>query len=169
MAPSCARRPRGWKGIVRSRYASTVVSTELDEVDDRIVEILRADGRISWKHLAARVHLAPSSVAERVRRLEDRGVIVGYSAQVDPGQLGRSVRAVIDVSLVPGDQADAFEQRVVERNEVVLAAYVTGSADYTMVVECVGADGLDAFVRWVRADEAVARTESKLMLRSIVG
>lgn len=96
-------------------------------------------------------------------------MIVGYSAQVDPGQLGRSVRAVIDVSLVPGDQADAFERRVAERDEVVLAAYVTGSADYTMVVECVGADGLDAFVRWVRADEAVARTESKLMLRSIVG
>jgi Lrp/AsnC family leucine-responsive transcriptional regulator len=62
-----------------------------------------------------------------------------------------------------------WTRRVVERDEVVMAAYVTGSADYTIVVECVGADGLDAFVRWVRADEAVARTESKLMLRSIVG
>ena len=141
----------------------------LDPLDTRIVEILRTDGRISWRDLADRVHLAPSSVAERVRRLEERGVITGYSAQLDPGKLGRSVRAVIDVSLVPGDQADAFEARVVGRDEVVLAAYVTGSADYTMVVECVGADGLDAFVRWVRADEAVARTESKLMLRSIVG
>ena len=146
-----------------------MVSTDLDPIDARIIEILRTDGRISWRNLADRVHLAPSSVAERVRRLEERGVIVGYGAQIDPTQLGRSVRAVIDVSLVPGDQADAFEQRVVERDEVVLAAYDTGSADYTIVVECVGADGLDAFVRWVRADEAVARTESKLMLRSIIG
>ena len=124
---------------------------------------------MSWRDLADHVHLAPSSVAERVRRLEERGVITGYGARVDPEALGRSVRAVIDVSLVPGDEADAFEARVVEREEVVLAAYVTGSADYTMVVECAGADGLDAFVRWVRADEAVARTESKLMLRAIVG
>ncbi len=124
---------------------------------------------MSWRDLADHVHLAPSSVADRVRRLEQRGVITGYCARVDPAALGRSVRAVIDVSLVPGDEADAFERRVVERDEVVLAAYVTGSADYTIVVECAGADGLDAFVRWVRADEAVARTESKLMLRSIVG
>ena len=138
-------------------------------MDARIIGILRDRGRMSWRDLAGHVHLAPSSVAERVRRLEERGVITGYGARVDPAALGRSVRAVIDVSLVPGDEADAFEQRVVERNEVVLAAYVTGSADYTMVVECEGADGLDAFVRWVRADGAVARTESKLMLRSIVG
>ncbi len=122
-------------------------------------------GAISSEH----VHLAPSSVAERVRRLEERGIITGYGARIDAAALGRSVRAVIDVSLVPGDEVDAFERRLVERDEVVMAAYVTGSADYTMVVECAGADGLDAFVRWVRADEAVARTESKLMLRSIVG
>ena len=141
----------------------------LDSIDARIVEILREDGRISWRDLAARVHLAPSSVAERVRRLEERQVIVGYNARLDSAKLGRSVRAILDVSLVPGDHADAFEQRVVGREEVVLAAYVTGSADYTIVVECAGAEGLDAFVRWVRADEAVARTESKLMLRSLVG
>jgi len=146
-----------------------MVSTDIDSLDARIIDELRHRGRMSWRDLADRVHLAPSSVAERVRRLEERGVITGYGARVDPAALGRSVRAVIDVSLVPGDEADAFEARVVEREEVVLAAYVTGSADYTMVVECVGADGLDAFVRWVRADEAVARTESKLMLRSIVG
>ena len=65
--------------------------------------------------------------------------------------------------------ADEFERRLADRDEVVFAAYVTGSADYSIVVECAGAPGLDAFVRWVRADEAVARTESKLVLRSIVG
>lgn len=104
-----------------------------------------------------------------MRRLESRGVITGYAARIDPVAVGRSVRAVIDVSLVPGDEADAFESRLIDRDEVILAAYVTGSADYTMVVECAGAEGLDAFVRWVRADHAVARTESKMMLRSIVG
>lgn len=108
-------------------------------------------------------------MAERVRRLEERGVITGYSAQVDPEAVGRTVRAVVDVSLVPGDEADAFELRLLDRDEVVMAAYVTGSADYTIVAECIGANGLDAFVRWMRADTAVGRTESKLMLRSLVG
>jgi Lrp/AsnC family leucine-responsive transcriptional regulator len=141
----------------------------IDDLDTRIIAILRNDGRISWRELAERVHLAPSSVADRVRRLETRGVITGYSAQVDPAAMGRTVRAVVDVSLVPGDEADAFEARLLQRDEVVMAAYVTGSADYTIVAECVGAEGLDTFVRWVRADTAVGRTESKLMLRSVIG
>jgi Lrp/AsnC family leucine-responsive transcriptional regulator len=141
----------------------------IDHLDTRIIAILRNDGRISWRELAERVHLAPSSVADRVRRLETRGVITGYSAQVDPAAMGRTVRAVVDVSLVPGDEADAFEARLLQRDEVVMAAYVTGSADYTIVAECVGAEGLDTFVRWVRADTAVGRTESKLMLRSVIG
>lgn len=150
-------------------YALTMDSAEIDQIDTRILGILRSHGRISWKELADRVHLAPSSVAERVRRLEERGVISGYTARIDPAAIGRGVRAVVDVSLVPGDQADAFEARLVERDEVTLAGYVTGSSDYTIVADCAGADGLDAFVRWVRADEAVARTESKLLLRSVVG
>lgn len=146
-----------------------VETTANDQIDARILDILRSDGRISWRELAERVHLAPSSVADRVRRLENRGVITGYSARIDPAAVGRTVRAVVDVSLVPGDEADAFETRLAERDEVVMAAYVTGSADYTIVAECAGAEGLDSFVRWVRADTAVGRTESKLMLRSVIG
>jgi Lrp/AsnC family leucine-responsive transcriptional regulator len=146
-----------------------VETADQDPIDARIIGILRLNGRISWKELADRVHLAPSSVADRVRRLEERGVINGYSARIDPAAVGRTVRAVVDVSLAPGDEADAFEARLVKRDEIIMAAYVTGSSDYTIVAECAGAEGLDAFVRWVRADEAVVRTESKLMLRSVVG
>lgn len=142
-------------------------SEVIDKIDRRIIAQMQNDGRISWRELGDRVHLAATSVAERVRRMEDAGVIKGYRAVVDSAALGRSVRAVVDVSLGAGDVADAFERRLAERDEVVFAAYVTGSADYTVVVECEGADGLDAFVRWVRADKAVARTESKLILRSI--
>jgi Lrp/AsnC family leucine-responsive transcriptional regulator len=144
-------------------------SAALDAIDARIIGEMRNDARISWRALGDRVHLAPTSVAERVRRLEQQGIITGYEVRVDPALLGRTVRAVVDVSLVPGDGADAFEQRVVARDEVVFAAYVTGSADYTIIVECAGAEGLDAFVRWLRADEVVARTESQLVLRTIVG
>lgn len=144
-------------------------TSAIDGIDRRILDILRHDGRISWRELGERVHLAPTSVADRVRRLERSGVIEGYGARLDGARLGRTVRAVVDVGLAPGDLADAFERRLAERDEVVFAAYVTGSSDYTVLVECEGADGLDAFVRWLRGDAAVARTESKLLLRAVVG
>ena len=141
----------------------------IDRIDRRIIDELRQNGRISWRELADRVHLAPSSVADRVRRLEERGLIRGYAAQVDPAAFGRSVRAVIDVGLPPGVDPAPFEALLAGRDEVAVAAYVTGQSDYTIVVDCAGAAGLDTFIRWLKADAGVARTESRFVLRPIVG
>jgi Lrp/AsnC family leucine-responsive transcriptional regulator len=145
----------------------TDVSTEIDRIDRQIIEVLRKDGRMTWTELATTVHLAPSSAAERVRRLERAGVIRGYRAQIDPVSLGLSVRAVIEVALRPGADAEGFETRLRHRPEVTFAAYVTGDSDYSVLVECHGAEGLDGIVRWLRNDEAVARTVSRFMLRVV--
>jgi Lrp/AsnC family leucine-responsive transcriptional regulator len=141
----------------------------MDRIDRRIIDILRDDGRISWKELADRVHLAPSSAADRVRRLETVGVIRGFQARIDPRALGRDVRAVVDVALPPGTDPATFEARLAERDEVALAMYVTGPADYTIIVDCAGAEGLDSFIRWLKAEGGVARTESKFVLRPVIG
>jgi len=145
----------------------TIESSALDRLDRRIIDILRTEGRISWKELADRVHLAPSSVADRVRRLESVGVIRGYHARIEPSSLGRDVRAVVDVALPPGTDPADFELRLAQRDEVALAMYVTGPADYTIIVDCAGAEGLDAFIRWLKAEGGVARTESKFVLRPV--
>lgn len=140
---------------------------EIDRIDRQIIETLRIDGRMSWTELARVVHLAPSSAAERVRRLERVGVIRGYRAHIDAVSLGRTVRAVIEVALRPGADAEAFEERLRHRPEVTFAAYVTGDSDYSVLVECTGAEGLDGIVRWLRDDDAVARTVSRFMLRVV--
>jgi Lrp/AsnC family transcriptional regulator, leucine-responsive regulatory protein len=141
----------------------------VDTIDRRIIGFLQHHGRISWRELADAVHMASSSVADRVRRLEAGGVIRGYRADIDPSALGRDVRAVIDVSLPAGGDPAAFEARLAERDEVELALYVTGPADYTVIVDCVGAEGLDGFIRWLKAEGGVARTESKFVLRPVIG
>jgi Lrp/AsnC family transcriptional regulator, leucine-responsive regulatory protein len=141
----------------------------LDEIDLRILRELKQDARISWRELGEAVHLSPTSAADRVRRLERDGVIGGYTVRVDPAALGRTVRAVIDVSLGAGILVDDFEARLASRDEIAFAAYVTGTADYSIIVECRGADGLDAFVRWLRADAGVSRTETKMLLRIVAG
>lgn len=142
--------------------------SEVDDIDRRILGILATDGRISWTRLAEQIHLAPSSAADRVRRMERHGVITGYRADVDPATLGRDVRALVEVGLVAGADAEEFEDRLRTRTEVAFAAYVTGPSDYSVLVDCAGAEGLDAIVRWIRSDVAVARTESKFILRVVV-
>lgn len=72
-------------------------SYEPDPTDWQLLAQLQADARLSFNELARRVHLSAPSVAERVRRLEQAGVITGYRAQVDPAAVGQPVHAFIQL------------------------------------------------------------------------
>ena len=141
----------------------------ISKIDLRILDELRDDARLSWRELGERVHLSSTSTAERVRAMERRGIIRGYQVLVDPAALGNDVRAIIDVGLPPAMNPDEFESKLATRAEVTFAAYVTGKADYMVMVDCRGAEGLDAFIRWLKADAGVASTESKVVLRGVTG
>jgi Lrp/AsnC family leucine-responsive transcriptional regulator len=139
----------------------------IDQFDARILRLLETEGRISWADLSIEVHLSPTAVADRVRRMEREGIIRGYRAEVDPAAYGRTTRAVIEVGLIAGAHAEEFEHRLRTRDEIAFAAYVTGSSDYSLQCECNGSEGLDGLVRWLRADPAVARTETRFILRVV--
>lgn len=69
----------------------------LDHLDWRLLRELQADARLSYNELARRVGLSPPAVAERVRRMEDTGVIVGYRAEVAPAKVGLPVTALVQM------------------------------------------------------------------------
>src|ERR1041385_1664845 len=71
----------------------------LDEIDRGILRDLQADGRITNQELAKRVHLSPTAVFDRVKRLRERGFITGYAAQVDPEKVGRALLIFVEVVL----------------------------------------------------------------------
>ena len=74
----------------------------MDEIDQKILKILMRDARISQKELAAKVGLSAPGVAERVRRLEERGVIRGFTIDVDPEALGYPLQAIVRIRPLPG-------------------------------------------------------------------
>jgi Lrp/AsnC family leucine-responsive transcriptional regulator len=76
--------------------------SHLDSVDCRIVGELIADARVSLAELGRRVSMSPPAVADRVRRLEERGVITGYRAEIDPRKLGYPLTAIVRVKPAPG-------------------------------------------------------------------
>ena len=78
------------------------MSRSLDHTDWQILAELQDDGRLSYNQLAKRVNLSSPAVAERVRRLEEAGVITGYRAEVDPGQVGIPLTAFLQLRCQTG-------------------------------------------------------------------
>jgi Lrp/AsnC family leucine-responsive transcriptional regulator len=80
----------------------TFQERNLDATDWQILSELQADGRLSFNQLGKRVNLSPPAVADRVRRLEETGVIVGYKAQVDPARAGQPLAAFVQMRCTTG-------------------------------------------------------------------
>jgi Lrp/AsnC family leucine-responsive transcriptional regulator len=106
----------------------------LDAIDRRILRELQADGRITNLKLAEAVHLSPTAVLERVKRLTRDGVIVGYEARLNPALLGAGLMVFIEVLLdrtVP-DVMDSFRAAVQARPEILECHLVAGGFDYLL-------------------------------------
>ena len=97
----------------------------MDVTDYRIIEILQKDGRISMKDLGKIVGLTSPAVSERVKRLEESGVIEGYKAIVNPDALGRVIKAFIHISL-PSDKYEPFLETARKDPRIVECHHITG-------------------------------------------
>jgi DNA-binding Lrp family transcriptional regulator len=115
----------------------------LDRIDQKIIEILKLDGRISFQRLAQQVHLTPRPCQERVRKLERAGIIRGYSAIIREDQPQRGLILQLHVALATqsGRAAqEAFEKEVNSCADVVDCWLLSGSFDYLLRLRCLDMD-----------------------------
>ena len=105
---------------------------DLDKIDARILRALQADGRISNLKLAETVHLSPTAVLERVKRLTRDGFILGYEARLNPDKLGAGLLVFIEVVLdrTTHDAMGIFKAAVQVRPEILECHLVAGGFDY---------------------------------------
>jgi Lrp/AsnC family leucine-responsive transcriptional regulator len=120
----------------------------LDAVDRRILKVLQADGRVSNAELARRCNLSPAACFERVRRLRERRVIIGYAALIDPTKVGRGLMIFVEVLLdrTTGDQFEAFADMVRRQPEVLECHMVAGGFDYLLKARVGDMDAYRAFL-----------------------
>ncbi|AFL54694.1 putative transcriptional regulator protein, AsnC family [Sinorhizobium fredii USDA 257] len=113
--------------IVKGKFADLALRRlpMLDELDRRILEILAANARVSLKELALEAGLSSPSVAERLRKLEERGVINGFTVSVNPARLGYPLQAVVRVRPMPG-MLHIVERLIQETPEIVECDKITG-------------------------------------------
>jgi Lrp/AsnC family transcriptional regulator, leucine-responsive regulatory protein len=116
----------------KNAASATSAPDGLDKIDARILRLLQADGRMSNLKLAEAVHLSPTAVLERVKRLTRDGYILGYEARLNPRKLGAGMMVFIQVVLdrTTPDVFDHFKAAVQVRPEILECHMVAGGFDY---------------------------------------
>ncbi|HTM21212.1 MAG TPA: Lrp/AsnC family transcriptional regulator [Kofleriaceae bacterium] len=140
----------------------------LDRIDCGILAALQENARLSNKELAVRVGLSQSSCLERVRRLEARGVLRGFHADVDPQALGITLEAICAVRLAlhARDEFEHFFSYVAELPEVIDVYELAGVNDYLVHVVVRDADHLRELMHeQISARPEVAHLETALVFR----
>lgn len=128
----------------------------VEETDRQIVAVLSADGRVSYTDLAERVGLSVSAVHQRVRRLEQRGVILGYSARLDHEAIGLPLTAF--VSIHPNDPAapDDAPERLTHLSAIEACYSVAGVESYILKVRVASPAALEGLLQDIRAAAGVS-------------
>ena len=139
-----------------------------DELDRRIVAALVEDGRATYAEIGARVGLSAPAVKRRVDRLRVSGAVTGFSATVDPGILGWTTEAYVELfcrgRTSPGEIAAA----VGKHPEVIDACTVTGEADALLHIRAADVRHFEEVVERICAEPFVVRTRSVIVLSRLV-
>lgn len=140
----------------------------MDAVDAEILELLQRDARRTQQDIAQRVRLSQPAVAERIRKLEERGIITGYAAKVDPLKLGKDITAFVGVGISHPKYFDGFARKLEELPEILEAHRVAGRDSYVLKIRTENTRTLDELlVRVIRTIPGVTRTETTVVLASV--
>ena len=142
----------------------------LDETDLQILKILQKNAKLTTKELADAVHLTPTPVFERQKRLERKGYIKKYMAVLDPEKLGQGLLVFCKVKLkqINHEIADAFTRRIMRIPEVSECYNTSGSYDYLLKVRVADMKQYQEFVLTKLGDiENVGSIESTFVMSEV--
>jgi Lrp/AsnC family transcriptional regulator, leucine-responsive regulatory protein len=123
----------------------------VEDIDLRIVQLLAADGRMSFTDLGRATGLSTSAVHSRVKRLEQRGVISGYVAQVDYDELGLPLTAFISIRPIDASQPDDAPDRLADIAEIESCWSVAGEESYILKVRVASPVDLEELLARIRS------------------
>jgi DNA-binding Lrp family transcriptional regulator len=139
----------------------------MDATDETIVALLRENARRSFQDIGNHVHLSAPAVKRRVDRLEREGVLLGYTAIVDPEAFGWHAEAFVDLYCDGGMPADAIKRAVEGEPGVVSAHTVAGEASALLHVMAHDTKALELALERIRATPGVTRTVTEVVLSTL--
>ena len=138
----------------------------LDETDRRILDLLSADCRASFRTIARKAGISPSTLILRIRRLEREGVVTGYRAVVDLARLGYDFFALIEITIRKGALLEV-QQKIASYAGVVAVYDITGQSDSMALAKCRNRHDFSRLVKKILALENVERTNTHVILNVV--
>jgi Lrp/AsnC family transcriptional regulator, leucine-responsive regulatory protein len=140
----------------------------LNSIDYSLIDLLQKDARITQSEMAAAVGLSQPAVAERLRKLEQEGVITGYVARVNARRLGKDITAFIGVGIEHPKHNASFARKIRELPDVLECHRVTGSNSYLLKVVTENTETLDRLISEnLRVIPGVTRTHTTIVMSSV--
>ena len=139
---------------------------KLDDIDHKILIELQRSGRESASHIAEKINVSVPTITERIRKLEDGGVILGFQAIVDPAELGLDVSAIITVISGSSQYYKEVTIEAEKNSEVVQCFSTTGNGSHTLLVTTKNSNTLEELLRKIQSWPGVTRTETQIILSS---
>ena len=136
---------------------------DFDDVDLQILASLQENCKLPLAQIGALVGLSAPSVIERIKKLEERGVIIGYRAILDGRRLGKDVTAFIGVSISHPNFIGQFEEEITHIEDVLECHHVTGHYTLLLKAKTVNTSSLEELIKRLRSVEGVERTETMVV------
>jgi Lrp/AsnC family leucine-responsive transcriptional regulator len=136
----------------------------LDETDIKILNHLQANGRAQRNSIAEIVHLSVPSVSERMRKLEEKGLISSYNAILDAKKFNFDITAFIFVEVDGSERYTGFVEHISNHPEVLECHSITGDGSHILKVRTKNTESLEKFLSLVQSWDGVARTRSNIVL-----
>ncbi len=132
----------------------TAPASNIDSFDRKILEIIQVSNRTTSDQIAEQVGLSPAAVQRRMKRMREQNIIKADIAVINPKAVGRGVTLLVQVTLERerADLLDAFKKEMKVNPAVQQCYYVTGSADFILVITAVDMEDYEAFTREVFFD-----------------
>jgi Lrp/AsnC family transcriptional regulator for asnA, asnC and gidA len=138
----------------------------LEELDVEIMRALQEDARSSYRVIARKLKIAVGTVHSRVKKLEESGVIRGFSVEIDYSRVGYSITALILLQ-AKGKHLKDVESRLARFNNVCAVYDITGDFDIALVAKFPSSSSMDKFIKEVLSMDFIERAKTSMVLNSV--
>lgn len=139
----------------------------MDSLDIRIVKLLQKNARITASEIGNEVNLSVPAVSERLKKLEASGIILQYTAIVDPAHLKKDLTAIMFVSLERPKFTDRFMEFVKGEEEILECHYLAGDFDYSLKIITENTATLEALLNRIKSLQGVQKTRTIVVLSTV--